>query len=90
MRGSRGKSWLLLVLFLIIGAVIGGALGEYMLTWPFLAGVAPYLAKQYVLLNMPPLTIDLYIAKIVVGLVLQPTLMSILGILLGIFFYRRM
>lgn len=90
MRGSSSKSWLILVLFLVIGAVIGGALGEYLLSWPIFADVAPYMAKQYVLLNMPPLTIDLYIAKIVVGLVLQPTLMSILGILLGIFIYSRM
>lgn len=89
MRGSKSKGWLLLLLFLIIGAVLGGVLGELLLKWSLFADVAPFLAKHYVLLNVPPLTIDLYIAKIVGGLVLQPTLMSILGMLLGIFLYRR-
>lgn len=89
MRGSKSKGWFILVLFLIIGAVLGGVLGEYMSRVALFADLAPYLAKHYVLLDVPPLTIDLYIAKVVGGLVLQPTLMSILGMLLGIFLYRR-
>lgn len=89
MRANKSKGWLLLVLFLIIGAVLGGILGEFLMKLPIFAGTAPYLTKHYVLLNVPPLTVDLYIAQIVGGLVLQPSLMSILGMLLGIFIYRR-
>lgn len=89
MRGSNSKGWFLLVLFLVIGAVLGGVLGEFLSRIDILSGIAPYLAKHYVLLNMPPITINLYIATVVCGLVLQPTLMSILGMVLGIFFYRR-
>jgi hypothetical protein len=88
-RASKGRGWLLLVLFLIIGAVLGGVLGEVLAKQAFFADLAPYLTKHYVLLNVPPLTVDLYIAQIVGGLVLQPSLMSILGMLLGIFIYRR-
>jgi hypothetical protein len=88
-RTSKGKGWLLLALFLIIGAVLGGALGELLAKQAIFADLAPYLSKHYVLLNIPPLTVDIYIAQIVGGLVFQPSLMSILGMLLGIFFYRR-
>jgi hypothetical protein len=88
-RTNKGKGWLLLALFLIIGAVLGGAMGELLAKQAIFADLAPYLSKHYVLLNIPPLTVDIYIAQIVGGLVFQPSLMSILGMLLGIFFYRR-
>lgn len=89
MRGSKGSGWVVLVLFLIIGAVLGGVIGEFMSRMAIFADIAPYLVKHYVLLDLPPLTVDLYIAKVVCGLVLQPSLMSILGMLLGMFLYRR-
>ncbi len=89
MKTSGSRGWLLLVLFLIIGAVFGGVVGDFLATLNIFSGVMPYLNKQYVLLNIPPLTVDLYIAKIVGGLVFQPSLMSIIGMLLGIYFYSR-
>lgn len=89
MRASKGRSWLLLLLFLIIGAVLGGVIGEFLAKLALFADIAPYLTRHYVLLNVPPLTVDLYIAQIVGGLILQPSLMSIIGMLLGIFIYRR-
>lgn len=89
MRTSKSRGWLLLVLFLVIGAVLGGVIGELLAKLPLFADFVPYLSKHYVLLNVPPLTVDLYVAQIVGGLVLQPSLMSILGMLLGIFIYRR-
>lgn len=89
MRASSSRGWLLLVLFLIIGAVFGGAVGEFLATLDFFADIMPYLSKRYVLLSIPPLTVDLYIMQLVGGLVFQPNLMSIIGMLLGIFLYRR-
>ncbi|MDU4961941.1 MAG: DUF4321 domain-containing protein [Sporomusaceae bacterium] len=89
MKANKSQNWLLLALFLVIGAVLGGVLGDVLAKLPLLADFAPYLTKHYVLLNIPPLTVDLYIAQIVGGLVLQPSLMSIVGMLLGIFIYRR-
>lgn len=86
---SAGKSMGMMVLFLITGAVVGGILGELAANSSLLSGVAPYLIKPFPVFDLPPVTINLYVIKLVIGFALYPNLMSVLGIIAAIILFRR-
>jgi hypothetical protein len=79
----------MVTLFLIAGAVIGGLLGELLAGVQALSGITPYLVKTFTIFDIPPVTINLYIIQLVVGLSLHPNLISILGAIFAIFLFRR-
>jgi len=87
--GSAGKSMGMMVLFLITGAIVGGILGELAANSSLLSGVAPYLIKPFPVFDLPPVAINLYVIKVVIGFALYPNLMSILGIIAAIMLFRR-
>ena len=89
MRGEKTKSVLVLLLFLLTGALLGGLLGEVIAGSPALAGLSPYLVKKYTIFDMSPATINLFIMQIKLGLVLQPNLISVIGIIVAMFLFRR-
>ena len=89
MRGGNNKGYGILVLFIITGAVLGGIIGEIIATSTILTGVAPYLVKTFLIFDLPPITINLYVIKLVLGFALQPNLVSILGIVVAILLFRR-
>jgi uncharacterized membrane protein len=78
----------MLALFLITGAIFGGILGELIAGSTALGGLAPYLTKVYTILDVPPVVINLYVIKLVLGFALQPNLISILGIVVAIILFR--
>ncbi|MCX7781067.1 MAG: DUF4321 domain-containing protein [Negativicutes bacterium] len=88
MKGGRTKSFGTLALFLITGAIFGGILGELIAGSSALGGLAPYLAKSYSIVDIPPVTINLYVIKLVVGFALHPNLISLLGVVLAFFLFR--
>lgn len=89
-RGSStSKGMGMMVLFLITGAVVGGILGELAASSSLLSGIAPYLIKPFPIFDLPPVAIDLYVVKFVIGFALYPNLMSILGIIAAIILFRR-
>lgn len=77
------------ILFVIIGAILGGILGELLKNVPSLEGVMPYLVTTFPIFDMAPMTINLYVIKLTVGIAFMPNLMSMLGIILAIVLYRR-
>lgn len=79
----------MLLLFLLTGALLGGLLGEVLAGSPALAEIAPYLVKKYTIFEMAPASINLFVAQIKLGLVLQPNLISVLGIIIALFLFRR-
>ena len=87
--GSTGKGMGMMALFLITGAVVGGILGELAASSSLLSGVAPYLIKPFPVFDLPPVTINLYVIKQVIGFALYPNFMSILGIIAAIMLFRR-
>ena len=89
MRGGRTKGFLIWLLFFLAGAIIGGLLGEVIAGSPALAGLAPYLTKKYVIFDMVPANINLFIAQVKFGLTLQPNLISVLGVVIAMFLFRR-
>ncbi|MEN6414478.1 MAG: DUF4321 domain-containing protein [Veillonellales bacterium] len=89
MRSSRSTNYGIMALFLITGAVLGGILGEFIAGSATLSGLAPYFVKTFPVFDMPPVTINLYVIKLVVGFALYPNLISILGMLVAILLFRR-
>ena len=77
------------ILFVIIGAILGGILGELLKNVPSLEGVMPYLVTSFPIFDMAPVTINLYVLKLTVGVAFMPNLMSMLGIIVAIVLYRR-
>ncbi|MDU2066161.1 MAG: DUF4321 domain-containing protein [Sporomusaceae bacterium] len=89
MRGGQTKNAGLFLLFLLTGAVVGGILGEMIANSSMLVGIAPYLVKAYPILDVPPMTVNLYIIRFVFGFSIYPNLVSLLGMFVAVFLYRR-
>ena len=89
LRGDKTRGFWVFLLFLLTGALLGGLLGELIAATPALAGLAPYLVKKYVIFDMAPAGINLFLMQIKFGFTLQPNLISVLGIVIAIFLFRR-
>jgi len=89
LRSSRSRGFGVLALFVLTGAVLGGIIGEFIATTPALSGLAPYLSKTVHIFDTPPVTINLYVVKLVIGLALDPNLISIFGVILAIYLFRK-
>ncbi len=85
MRGKANNSIFILALLLLAGSIIGSAI------WSLLA---PYLPKA-LSANYPigttanPWVLDISFLKLTFGFVLKMNLGSIIGVLIGLFFYYR-
>ena len=77
------------VLFLVVGAVIGGVLGELLRSVEALEGLMPYLVSTCPILEIAPFTVNLYVLKLTLGLSFTPNLMSIFGVLIAMFLFKK-
>ena len=71
-----------LLLFLVCGALIGGIIGQ-VLSQVSLSGMIPYLTKTY------EIYLNLAVIDIHFGIRFAPNLISIFGILLAAWVYKR-
>ena len=79
----------LCVLYVVVGAILGGLLGELMKMSEMLSGVVPYLVTSYPVFDMTPVTVNLYVLRFTLGLAFAPNLMSILGVVLAIYLFKK-
>lgn len=79
----------MVILFLIVGTVIGGLLGELLTSVQALSSITPYLVKTFTIFDIPPVTINLFVVKFIVGLSLHPNLISVFGAVLALVLFRR-
>ena len=84
-----GSSSGMCALYMAIGAILGGILGELMKMSDMLAGLVPYLVTSYPVFDMAPVTLNLYVFRLTLGLAFEPNLMSILGVVLAVFIFRK-
>lgn len=84
-----GRNYGLCVLFVVVGAILGGILGELMKGLDAFQGLVPYLVHTYPVFDMQPATINLYVIQLTIGFSFAPNLMSILGIVLAVWLFRR-
>lgn len=76
-------------LYIAIGALLGGLLGELMKMSDMLAGVVPYLVTSYPVFDMAPVTLNLYVFRLTLGLAFEPNLMSLLGVVLAVYIFKK-
>jgi len=89
LRGEKTKNIGVFLMFLILGGIIGGILGELIADSSWLSGIAPYVVKKFLIFDMAPFTINLFVLKLKFGLELQPNLISILGMVIAILLFRK-
>lgn len=89
LRGDKVRSFWMLLLFLLTGALLGGLLGEVIAETQSLSGIAPYLVKKHTVFDMSPVNVNLFVMQVKLGLTLQPNLISVVGIIIAIFLFRR-
>lgn len=77
------------VLYVMIGAILGGLLGQLLTQVNALSGFMPYLVQTYPVFDMAPATLNLYVIQLTLGLAFAPNLISIMGVILAIYLFRR-
>lgn len=82
MRDTR--FWLFLI-FLFSGIIIGGLLGDFAASVPYLEWLG--YGKSFGLTE--PVVLDICVLKLTFSIMFELNVASIIGILLAIFFYRK-
>ena len=84
------KSGLVLLMFILVGGLLGGVLGEILrvLTPP---GAVQNIFSKAIMPGLdPPLSVDLVMLKLTFGFVLKMNLLTLLGIFLGLYLYKNL
>ena len=84
----KKSGWTLLG-FIFIGGLLGGMLGEILTVFSPSEPIQTIFAKALSPGIDPPLTVNLILIKITLGFLFKINLLTILGILLGIYLYRN-
>lgn len=82
------KGFFPLLLFLAAGALIGGILGQVMEGANFV-GLMPYLTKTFEIFDLKDILLNLGIIQFHFGLRFAPNLISIAGILIAAWLYKK-
>ena len=83
------KSYGTLVLYVVIGAILGGLLGELLSGVDALSSLMPYLKNPYPVISVVPSVIDIYVISLTVGFSFSPNLMSIIGVVIAVWIFRH-
>lgn len=84
----RKSPWVLIV-FVIIGGLLGGILGEILHVMAPQGTIQSIFSTHFMPGIDPPLTVDLVLIKLVLGLSLKINILSILGMFIGIYLYKH-
>ena len=88
MRAGKNSN-LMLILFVVTGAILGGLLGDAAASVSVLSPIHDSLVKPCPVLEIPSFTVNLYVVKMVMGFSFFPNLASILGVILALFLFQR-
>lgn len=83
------KSPWVLLMFIMVGGLLGGILGEILRVMAPGGMIQGFFSTAITPGIHPPLTVDLILLKFTVGFVLKMNLLSFLGIFLGIYLYKQ-
>ena len=84
----KKSGWTLLG-FIFIGGLLGGMLGEILTVFSPSEQIQTIFARALSPGINPPLTVDLVLIKVTLGFLFKINLLTILGILLGIYLYKN-
>lgn len=80
----KEKNSLVLLVFLLCGVVIGGLLGELANSVSWLSWLS--YGKEF---GFSPVTLDLGVLQLTLGLMVKINIASIIGIVVAIFIYKK-
>ena len=83
------KSGWVLIMFILVGGLVGGVLGEILRVLTPPGTVQNIFAKAITPGLDPPLSIDLVMLKLTFGFILKMNLLTLLGIFLGLYLYKN-
>ena len=89
MKAVGSKGVLFLVLLLVAGGILGGIVGDA-LAGLNIGSLMPTLIKHYEIFNIQNVQLNLYVMQLSFGIHFAPNLLSIIGILIALFIYRRL
>lgn len=89
MRNFGVSRSLLLILFLMLGAIFGGVIGD-LITSMNISGTVPLLTKQFVIFDIQNIHINLYVLSFTFSVVFAPNLISLIGIICAGYLFRRL
>ena len=84
----KKSPWILLI-FVLIGGLLGGVVGEFLRVLAPHGTIQSVFATSYVLGITEPLTIDLVLVKFTIGFLLKINLLSLIGMFLGVYLYKN-
>ena len=84
----KKSGWTLLG-FIFIGGLLGGMLGEILTVFSPSEPIQTIFSKALSPGIDPPLTVNLVLIKITLGFLFKINLLTILGILLGVYLYKN-
>ncbi len=83
------KSFRLLLFFILLGGFLGGILSEILQRLSPEGFLPDIFVKGFAIGLNPPFAIDLHLITFTIGFTFQINLLTLLGILLGIFTYKQ-
>ena len=87
MKTPGSHSVLFFFIFLIVGGILGGIVGEALYAVPALKGILPALTQHYEILNIH---FNLYLMELQFGIHLAPNMLSIIGVILAAILFRHL
>lgn len=88
MKTVGSHSFLLFILFLLAGGILGGILGDVASSM-HPGNLMPILSQHYEIFNIQNVDLNLYIMQIRFGIRFAPNVLSILGIIVAFIVFRR-
>ena len=79
----------MLIFFILAGGLLGGVLGEILLLFSPSGFLKDVFLKGYHIGITPPFTFDLHLVTFTLGFTFRINLLSLLGIILGIYTYKQ-
>lgn len=90
MKTPGSHSLLFFFIFLIVGGILGGIVGEALYAVPALKGILPTLTQHYEILNIQNIHLNLYLMELQFGIHLAPNMLSIIGVILAAILFRHL
>lgn len=90
MKTPGSHSLLFFFIFLIVGGILGGIVGEALYAVPALKGILTALTQHYEILNIQNIHLNLYLMELQFGIHLAPNMLSIIGVILAAILFRHL
>lgn len=82
---TRDKKFWILLIFLLAGIVVGGMLNEIAIQM----GAPAFLTKNYSFGIDNPISLNFEVLKFQLGFIININIFTIIGMILGVFVYRK-